>query len=192
MKSAENIVASLKTELFKNVSGRVVEIGAGEAVNLEFLDPKISYTALEPNKGIHDTCNKNLEIFGFKDYKIIPATAEATGIPSESVDVAISTFTLCSVRSPHLALAEIQRILKPGGTFLFFEHVRAPRGTVLRFLQNFLNPFLKTPFDSCNINRDTEYTIRRAGFAYGSWKKLTLQHWSLASPHIIGKVVKSV
>ena len=85
-------------------------------------------------------------------------------VAAESVDVVISTLVLCSVPDPTAVLADIHRVLKPGGRFLFLEHVAAGRGTGLRRLQSVMRPFWQFCADGCSPARETGTLIEAAGF----------------------------
>ena len=82
--------------------------------------------------------------------------AERTGLPDHSVDSVISSLVLCSVTDPADVLAEIRRILRPGGTYRFVEHVAAPAGTPTRALQRALRRPWAWTFEGCSCERDLE------------------------------------
>jgi len=92
-------------------------------------------------------------------------TAENTGLPDRSVDMVISSLVLCSVRDPAAVLVEIRRILRPGGSFRFLEHVAARPGTVTRLAQRVLRRPWAWTFEGCSCERDLEAAVRAAGFA---------------------------
>src|SRR5215467_8208478 len=77
-------------------------------------------------------------------------TADTLSVPDNSVDVVISTLVLCCVPSQRRCLREVLRVLKPGGKFVFIEHVAAPRGTRLRRIQNLVTPLWKRLGDGCH------------------------------------------
>jgi len=105
--------------------------------------------------------------------------AEQTGLPAHSADTVISSLVLCSVTDPDAVLAEIRRILRPGGTFRFVEHVVAPEGTPTRASQRmFRRPWAWT-FEGCSCERDLEHAIREAGFA-----SVEVERYRLHSPFL--------
>jgi hypothetical protein len=82
--------------------------------------------------------------------------------------------------------AEVQRVLKPGGMFLFVEHVAAPDSSTLRFWQNLLDPVQQLVADGCHLSRNTLGLIEAAGFTSLDVKSMRVKGLSLISPHILG------
>jgi ubiquinone/menaquinone biosynthesis C-methylase UbiE len=100
---------------------------------------------------------------------------------------------LCSVEDPARALQEVLRVLRPGGRFLFLEHVAAPEGSWLRRLQALLNPLQRLVCDGCNVNRCTWQTIERAGFGAVDMAHCRVGNCPLLAtlqPHIMGIATK--
>jgi ubiquinone/menaquinone biosynthesis C-methylase UbiE len=81
------------------------------------------------------------------------------------VDAVFGTVVLCSVADQAAALAEIRRVIKPGGAFLFFEHVASPPGTFTRRLQEFISPLTRRFDSGCDPSRETWKAIEAAGFS---------------------------
>jgi ubiquinone/menaquinone biosynthesis C-methylase UbiE len=97
------------------------------------------------------------------------------------------------VAQPELVLQEVLRVLKPGGRFLFMEHVAAPEGSWLCHLQRLLNPLQRLLADGCNVNRCTGKVIQGAGFSTVDLKHCRVGSCpllALVSPHIVGTAVK--
>ena len=105
--------------------------------------------------------------------------AEHTGLPDHSVDSVISSLVLCSVADPAAVLAEVRRILRPGGTLRFVEHVAAPAGTPTRALQRALRRPWAWTFEGCSCERDLERLIRAAGFA-----SVDIERYRLHTPFV--------
>jgi ubiquinone/menaquinone biosynthesis C-methylase UbiE len=123
------------------------------------------------------------------DGELRTGTAEQLGMPSASVDAVVSTLVLCSVPSVAAVLKEILRVLKPGGRFVFIEHVAAPRGTMLRFGQQFVRPLSICFADGCHPDRETGEAIEAAGFGEVKLERFRAPLW-LASPHVAGVAVR--
>jgi ubiquinone/menaquinone biosynthesis C-methylase UbiE len=116
-------------------------------------------------------------------------TAETLPAGDSSADVVICTLVLCSVVDQRQALSEVLRVLKPGGRFLFIEHVAAEPGTSLRRWQRWIKPLWRKMGDGCEPDRETRAALERAGFA-----KLEVEEFAapvpIFRPHIAGSAVK--
>lgn len=88
-------------------------------------------------------------------------------LPDASVDSALSTWTLCTVPDPAAALAELRRVLRPGGTLHVLEHGLAPDGSVRR-RQHRLEPLQRRLAGGCHLTRPVVRMLTDAGFAVGS------------------------
>ena len=130
----DSYLADHKRRLFADLAGTVLEIGPGTGANLPFYPKGIRWIGIEPNPHMHDYLRKRAAALGI-EVDLRRGIAEQTDLAPESVDTVISTLVLCSVDDLPAVLAEIHRVLKPGGRFLFLEHVAAPRGTWLRRFQ---------------------------------------------------------
>jgi len=111
-------------------------------------------------------------------------------MPDASVDAVVSTLVLCSVDGHRDALAEILRVLRPGGRFVFIEHVGAPEGTWLRRLQRWIRPLWKPVADGCRPDRDTGDRILEAGFERVEMDRFRLP-LPVVSPHVAGTAWKA-
>jgi SAM-dependent methyltransferase len=152
-----------KQSLFADLPRRVVELGSGTGASLRYLARGSRLIAIEPNAHAHKALRRNAARHGI-DLEIRDAHAESTGLPNASVDAVICTLVLCTVADPRAALEEVHRILRPGGRFVFIEHVGSGRGPI-RALQRLLRHPWRWAFDGCCLDRDTAATITAAGFA---------------------------
>ena len=107
------------------------------------------------------------------------APAERTRLPDASAEVVLSSLVLCSVADPATALAEVRRVLRPGGRFMFVEHVAAPDGSRLRRLQRAVRRPWAWCFEGCSCERDLAGAVRAAGFSH-----VDLETYRLRSPFL--------
>lgn len=203
---------SLKEALITaHASGVVLEIGAGRGHTAKYLDrAKVTtFVALEPNTEMHPHIRKAAEAASFseKDGSLIILTFGAEDITSihqslhehkiSQVDTLISILTLCSIpNAKSVVRSLVDNPLRPGGSLLYYEHVRNPREDVA-WWQDRWTPVWKWFFDGCEMNRPTHLWIEELG----CWKapmKDERQRWGLddESPthlfwHQIGHYVKA-
>jgi len=173
-----------RRKLLGGLAGTVLEIGPGTGINLAYLPDGVYWLGLEPNPHLHpwlETALRQRGVLG----EVLLGQAEEIPLPQESVDAVVATLVLCSVEDPRRALAEILRVLRPGGRFVFLEHVAAPRGSCLRRAQDFLCSPWALLGDGCHPNRETLALIREAGFARVEAEAFTLP-LPLVAPHVAG------
>jgi ubiquinone/menaquinone biosynthesis C-methylase UbiE len=184
MSAYEALVAARKRALFADLHGDVLEIGPGVGANLPLLPPSIRWIGIEPNPQAHRYVIQRAAKQGMTiDLRV--GIAEALDVPDASMDAVIGTLVLCSIRDPEAALREVLRVLKPGGRFVFMEHVAAPRGSWLRRVQRLVRPIWKCVTDGCHLDRETWAVIQAAGFAEVNVERFWLPV-GFAAPHIIG------
>jgi SAM-dependent methyltransferase len=160
----ERMVAARKQKLFAGLRGNILEIGAGTGPNLGYYPKECRWVGVEPNPFMHPYLRQAAQKAGLP-IDIRPLVAERLPAADSSVDAVVSTLVLCSVREPDRVLHEIHRVLKPGGRFIFLEHVAAPEGTRLRRVQRLIRPIWKRLADGCHPDRETGPAILRAGFS---------------------------
>jgi ubiquinone/menaquinone biosynthesis C-methylase UbiE len=143
--------------------GRVLEIGIGSGLNLPFYGPGVTeIIGLEPSQPLVDMAARRARADG-KVVSFIQRSAEAIPLDTDSVDTVVTTWTMCSIPNPRVALAEMRRVLKPSGDLLFAEHGRAPDPWVVRF-QDWITPVWKPLTGGCHLNRPIADLIGGAGF----------------------------
>lgn len=158
------VMARQRARVVPQASGTVVEIGVGTGLNLGHYDA----ARVEQVIGV-DPCATSLAMARTRARTLpLPITlaqgsAEALPCPANSADTIVSTYTLCTVPRPESVLAEVYRVLKPGGRFLFCEHVASPDARVGAW-QNRLNRIWGCCFGGCNINRNVTRMVCDAGF----------------------------
>lgn len=161
---AHTRLGARKEALFADLPQQVVELGPGTGANMKYFRPGTHLVAIEPNPHMHPALARTAAARGVT-LEVRATGAEATGLPSASVDAVVCTLVLCTVPDPAAALAEVRRILRPGGRLLLLEHVAAPRGTHLARLQRLLRRPWLWAFEGCDLDRHTVDTIRAAGFS---------------------------
>lgn len=184
----ERMVAHHKAALLKGLDGDVLEIGPGAGPNLAYFAPTVRWVGVEPNPYMRPYLQQNAARRGLP-VDLRQGHAEALPVDDHSMDAVVSTLVLCSVRDQAQALAEVRRVLRPGGRFIFVEHVAAPPGSRLRRLQNLVRPLWQVMSGGCQLNRETWRAIQDAGFA-----RVQLEHFDLPIPfipdHIAGYAIQ--
>lgn len=153
-----------KATAFAELPPTVVELGSGVGANLRYLPDDARLIAIEPNPHMHGRLRRAARSHGV-DLEIRSVVAERIDLPDASADAVISSLVLCSVRDPDAVLAEVRRILRPGGRFSFAEHVVAAPATPTRWTQRILRRPWAWVFEGCSCERDLAGAIRSAGFA---------------------------
>jgi ubiquinone/menaquinone biosynthesis C-methylase UbiE len=156
-------LAAYRQRVVPAARGRVLEIGIGSGLNLPFygagvdavigLDPSLPLLSMAQTRATAAT-----------PVSMLQGTAEAIPLETASVDTVVTTWTLCSIPDVTAALAEMRRVLKPGGALLVVEHGRAPDAAVARW-QDRLTPLWKPIAGGCHLNRKIDALIHDAGFA---------------------------
>ena len=182
------IYAARKQHLFAGLGGTVVEIGPGTGVNLPYLPEDLRWVGLEPNPHFHDRIRERLAGRSL-EASLRTDPAQATGLPDCSVDAVISTLVLCSVPDVGETLAELRRILRPGGRLLFIEHVAAASHTPLCWVQHGIRPVWAAVADGCRPDRKTGALLQQAGFSDVTFERFRVG-LPVVSPHIMGTATK--
>jgi ubiquinone/menaquinone biosynthesis C-methylase UbiE len=179
-----------KSRLFSGLSGIVLEIGSGAGTNFPYLPrTAIKWIGVDPNPFMKPHLVKEAHRIDF-EIELRDGTAEMLPAADQSVDFVISTLVLCSVIDQKRALEEVIRVLKPGGKFLFIEHVAAARGTWLHRIQHLVKPLWRRMGDGCQPDRKTRTVLERVGFASIEIEEF-MAPLPIVSPHIAGVAVKA-
>lgn len=165
--------AEIKSGLLKRAPSVVVELGPGPGANLRYLPRGTRLIAIEPNRHMHPILQRRAAQLGI-ELDLRGLAGEQLDIPSASVDFVFGSLVLCTVENPGQVIAEVQRVLKPGGCFACVEHVEAPAGSAIRGLQRVIRRPWKWVFEGCDLCRDTGATLRSAGFSKVEVKPLVL------------------
>ena len=147
-----------------SMTGTVVEIGPGTGVNMRFYADGVRVIAVEPNRNMHDPLRASAAEHGV-DLEIRTVQGERIDLDDNSADHVVGTLVLCGVDDPAQVVSEVRRVLKPGGTYFFLEHVGAAPGTGVRRVQDLVHRPHRWLANGCETNRDTAAVIDAAGFA---------------------------
>lgn len=179
-------VMKLRSEVVPRARGRVLEVGMGSAINLQFYranQVEMVY-GLEPSEGMRRKARPNLEKS--------PVTVEWLDLPGEkiplekdSVDTVLLTFTLCTIPDWQAALEQMWRVLKPGGELLFLEHGESPDERTRKW-QHRITPGWKKLAGGCHLNRHIADLIRQGGFQIEELENLYVPR----APRIAGYIYK--
>ena len=153
-------LSGYRQQLLKNVSGEVLEIGFGTGLNLPHYPAGVSkITTIDPNPGMKRLAKSRLAASEIAvDYLIL--NGESLPMADASFDSIVCTWTLCSIPQADKAIAEIYRLLKPGGRFFFIEHGLSQTKNIQTW-QNLLTPIQKILADGCHLNRNIQAIVAK-------------------------------
>jgi ubiquinone/menaquinone biosynthesis C-methylase UbiE len=159
------LLLPIRQRVIGAAEGRVLEIGVGSGLNLPFYRPQVAEVlALEPAPrlvAMARTAAHGASI----PVRFLEASAEAIPLDHHSVDTIVTTWTLCSIPHAATALADMRRVLRPGGKLLFVEHGLAPDESVRRW-QDLITPAWRCISGGCHLNRPIRAMIEGAGFRF--------------------------
>jgi ubiquinone/menaquinone biosynthesis C-methylase UbiE len=176
-----------RRETVAGLSGRVVEIGSGSGPNFPYYPEAVSeLLAVEPEPNLRAKAIEAAREAG-RPIRVIDAVADELPFEDGSFDAAVAVLVLCSVPDQERALAELHRVVRPGGELRFYEHVI---GTSKRLatVQRALAPGLARVFGGCRADRDTGAAIERAGFRVERHRRFLRRKLAdaPAAPRILG------
>jgi ubiquinone/menaquinone biosynthesis C-methylase UbiE len=178
----------LRRELLEGLSGRVVEIGSGTGPNFRLYPETVTeIVAIEPEDYLRTKAEDAAARAG-RPIRLVDALADRLPFEDASFDAAVAAQVLCSVPDQRAALAEVRRILKPGGELRFYEHVlaREPRRARFQRLAGKVTPHLA---GGCHPDRETGRAIEEAGFEIERCRRFSFRHSLLdlpVAPRILG------
>ncbi len=186
--SSERLIAPWKRGLLSDLHGTILEIGPGAGANLNYLPTDIRFIGVDPNQYMFPRFRDEAQRLG-RTGQLLSGSALQLPLKDGSIDAVICSYVLCSVNDAGNTLQEIRRVLKPGGHFIFVEHVAAPSGTWRRHAQNAFCPLWGILGDGCHPNRETLVAIQQAGFRHVDAETFHLP-LPIVGPHIAGKASK--
>jgi ubiquinone/menaquinone biosynthesis C-methylase UbiE len=171
----QRVFRKLRHEVLAPATGRVLEIGFGTGINLpHYPQGTRRIVGVDSNPGMARLARRRADASHI-EVEHHQLSAEALPFDAGSFDTVVSTFTLCSIPDLQRALAEVRRVLKPGGEFLYLEHGLSPDEAVARW-QRRINPMWKTVGDGCHLDRDPTAELGRAGFVIDRVRNFYLPH----------------
>lgn len=176
-----------KQELFAPLAGPVLEIAAGAGANFAYLPPGIEWTGADPNPHGAHYCLPAARRHGIRA-RWATAPAERLPFADERFEHVIATLAFCSIPDPAAALREVRRVLKPGGSLIFLEHVAAHPGSATHRRQRLFRPLFRVCFH-CNPLLDTGSLLAGAGFTTVEIERFQLPI-PIVGPHISGRAVR--
>jgi ubiquinone/menaquinone biosynthesis C-methylase UbiE len=154
--------AELRRKLLADARGRVLEIGVGTGRSFRHYPPVEELVGIEPSEPMLRRARRRAAESG-REVTLIQAPAEELPFAAESFDTVVAMTVLCTVTDVDRALAEVRRVLRPGGKFVFLEHVRAPDPKLSRWQDRLERPW-RALAGGCHPNRRTLQAIEGAGF----------------------------
>jgi ubiquinone/menaquinone biosynthesis C-methylase UbiE len=154
-------IAEMRRSLLAGLEGEVIEIGSGTGASLPFYERASRVVAVEPDPGMAKRLPAKIAEAKIP-IEVVTTPAEKLPFPDETFDAAVAAFVLCSVGDQAKVLAEVRRVLKPGGKLILLEHVLGD-GRTARW-QHRLTPLHKRLAGNCHLDRDTKASVAAAGF----------------------------
>jgi SAM-dependent methyltransferase len=184
---AMRFMDELRPETVGAAKGNVLEVGFGTARNLAHYGAGVEQlTGLDPmrTQGVR-AVEERIARARFPVERIVLHADVELPFDAGRFDCIVSTWTLCSIPDPAASLAELRRVLRPGGRYLFIEHGRSSRPSTVHW-QDRLNPVWRRVMDGCNINRPID-RLESAGFSLTS-----LQRFQHKGPSVLAHMYRGV
>ena len=185
--------AAFRRDLVAGLSGRVIEIGAGNGRMFSHYPPGVTHVlAVEPERRLRAAAERAASTAPVP-VTVVDGLAQALPAGAGELDAAVVALVLCTVPDQASALAEISRVLHAGGQVRFFEHVAAEEASGLRRAQRLVDATLWPKlFAGCHTNRDTVAAIRSAGFQLDELRRFRFPATSNSpsSPCVLGRATK--
>jgi ubiquinone/menaquinone biosynthesis C-methylase UbiE len=183
--------AAHRDRALAGLTGRVIEVGAGNGMNFGHYPAAVmEVVAVEPEDRLRALAER-AATGPAVPVRVVPGHAGALPFDDGSFDAAVASLVLCSVPDPRRSLAELWRVLRPGGELRFFEHVRSASPLAAAF-QDLLTPLWARAGGGCHLNRDMAADISAAGFQIEELDRFSYRPLQFipAQSHILGTASK--
>lgn len=185
--------AEVRARLLSQARGRTLEIGAGSGINLHHYTDRVQELVIsEPSEHMLGQLRSQLRSHPPRvgSWKLAQADAQQLPFADASFDTVVGTYVLCSVDEPRRTLAEIARVLRPGGRYLYMEHVHAGEGTLLGRFQDLVEVPHRYIAAGCHPNRRTERLLEASPLS-SEWLERSSQPRSFPTvrPIIVGSAL---
>jgi ubiquinone/menaquinone biosynthesis C-methylase UbiE len=178
-----------RRRIVEDVTGDVLEIGAGTGFNFPFYKAATRVVAIEPERSMRVRAERRAKRASVP-IQVRDGSGHALDFPDASFDAVVFSLVLCTIPDPARALAEARRVLKPGGSLRVYEHVRSPNPTIAARQDRWLRPW-RVFNVGCHPNRDTYAAVERAGFDVSGVERFDMKGVpSLVRSHLVGTAVK--
>ncbi|HSR25702.1 MAG TPA: class I SAM-dependent methyltransferase [Candidatus Eisenbacteria bacterium] len=181
--------ADHRRRLLAGLSGRVVEVGAGNGLNFPHYPSEVAaVVAVEPEPYLRELARRRAA-HAPVPVEVVDGVADQLPAGDGTFDAAVTSLVLCSVADPLAALREMHRVVRPGGQLRFYEHVRAEPGRLRRVQRVFDATVWPLLAGGCHTGRDTAAAIEAAGFVIEQLDRFRFPESRMAlptSPHILG------
>jgi len=160
------LFSKVRSRLLDDLSGRVLEVGAGTGLNFPHYAAAVHIVSTEPDPFMRERAQRRAIACGREDIEVHDASVERLPFDDASFDHVVATLVFCTVPDAARGLAEIRRVLRPGGTIRFLEHVRNDESRFWGGFQDRIVSPWRWVGAGCNPNRRTQQAIERAGFGF--------------------------
>jgi len=172
----------------ETAQGKVLEIGFGTGLNLPYYPQSVSeITAIDPENMLADKTARRIKESTMPVHFVQLDASGKLPFADATFDSIITTWTLCSIEQVASALAEMRRLLKPNGHYIFLEHGRSDDAKTAHWQDRF-NPIEKVIGAGCNINRPIDHLIKAAGFEIETLERFVMPK----TPRILGEMYKGI
>lgn len=180
--------AEHRAELLAGLSGRVVELGAGNGMNFGHYPATVTeVVAVEPEPYLRERARESASAAPVA-ISVVEGVADALPLADGSCDAGVASLVLCSVPDPSAALGELRRVIRPGGELRFYEHVLADEPRLAGF-QRAADHVWPRLAGGCHPDRDTTAAIEAAGFTIDRARRFAFRPSALlypVTPHVLG------